>query len=115
MDRAVADMLPCPNDPAPGARAGEAVRAFASAVGQLEKYLLQLQDLKPTTRGMADAQAGRERLGVCFERDIAELTAELHDKDQLISRAREQIARWQEVISQQEQLQESTMFAGLGS
>mgnify|MGYP001807056487 CR=1 FL=1 len=36
-------------------------------------------------------------------------------QDRLIAHAKEQIARWQAVIQQQEQLQEATLFAGLGS
>jgi hypothetical protein len=36
-------------------------------------------------------------------------------QDQLIAHTRSQIQRWQSILEQQEQLQERTLFAGIGS
>ncbi|KAG2450434.1 hypothetical protein HYH02_004936 [Chlamydomonas schloesseri] len=105
LDAALADMLPRAGDPTSAQRAAEAVRTFSSAVGQLDGFLLQLQELQPAPRG-ADATQ---------KQDVEDLKAELLEKDRLIAHAKEQIARWQGVIQQQEQLQETTLFAGLGS
>ncbi|EFJ47491.1 hypothetical protein VOLCADRAFT_120963 [Volvox carteri f. nagariensis] len=104
MEQAVADMLPRPNDPAGSARASEAVRNFAGAVGELEKFFRQLQELKVIPQGPAAAQA----------LEVEELQAEIEEKDRLIAHARAQVARWQDILQQQEQLQENTLFAGMG-
>ncbi|GFR47093.1 hypothetical protein Agub_g8663 [Astrephomene gubernaculifera] len=105
LDECVAEMLPRPNDPSSGERAADAVRTFAGAVGKIETFLKQLQQLTPPPQGPLAAQ----------EQELANLQAELEEKDRLIAHARSQIARWQDVIQQQEQLQENTLFAGLGS
>ncbi|GLC33185.1 hypothetical protein PLESTB_000361600 [Pleodorina starrii] len=105
LDQSVADMLPRPNDPSASARAADAVQRFAGAVGQLEAFFRHLQTLKPVAAGPAAAQA----------QELEDLQSELQEKDRLIAHAQSQLSRWQEILQQQEQLQENTLFAGIGS
>ncbi|GIL44645.1 hypothetical protein Vafri_2165 [Volvox africanus] len=105
LDQAVAEMLPRTNDPVSGARGTDAVRKFAGAVGELEVFFRQLQELKPVPSGPAAGQA----------REVEELQSEIQEKDRLIAQAHAQVVRWQDILQQQEQLQENTLFAGIGS
>ncbi|GIL75984.1 hypothetical protein Vretimale_5649 [Volvox reticuliferus] len=105
LDQAVAEMLPRPNDPVSGTRATDAVRRFAGAVGELEGFFRQLQELKPVPSGHTAGQA----------QELEDLQSEIQEKDRLIAHAHAQVIRWQDILQQQEQLQESTLFAGIGS
>ncbi|KAG2486925.1 hypothetical protein HYH03_014424 [Edaphochlamys debaryana] len=105
IDQSVANMLPQPNETSAEGRVQDASRSFAGAVKQLESFLLQLQQVRPAPHGPLAAQ----------EQEVADLQSELEEKERLIAHARAQISHWQDTIGQQEQLQENTLFAGLGS
>ncbi|GLI65450.1 hypothetical protein VaNZ11_008830 [Volvox africanus] len=68
LDQAVAEMLPRPYELVSGARGADAARKFAGAVGELEGFFRQLQELKPVLSGPGQA------------REVEDLQSEIQEK-----------------------------------
>lgn len=98
LDRSVAEMMPTTASSAPPGSASEAVKAFASAAGQLEAFLQQLQTV----------QAPQP------DPELASMEAEVQEKERLIALSRAKLQHWQALLSKQEALQDNTLFAGIG-